>query len=276
VRTYNGPTSSEDGARAIELDVDGNVFVTGVSPGENCFDYTTVKYYPNGDTAWVRRYNGPGNSTDQACDVAVDDSGNAHVTGESYGEGTGHDYATVKYDSNGSKLWVQRYDHLGDKYDGASAITVDPLGNVYVTGRSDNGEAVADYATVRYDRSGRQLWVRRYDGTGLGYDWAHDIVLGDSNDVCITGYSRGQETGDDYCTIKYVETNRWRGDTNGDGVIDGSDIVFLINYLFKEGSTPEPAQTGDTNCTNGEIEAGDIVLLLTYLYREGPPPDCES
>jgi len=71
-----------------------------------------------------------------------------------------------------------------------------------------------------------------------------------------------------------VETGRWRGDANGDGVIDGGDIVYLLNFLFRDGPAPDPVQAGDTNCTCGEISAADVILLINYLYRGGPPPDC--
>ena len=59
------------------------------------------------DTAWVRRYNGPGNSGDQARAIAVDGSGNVYVTGGSDGSGTSGDYATIKYDPQGNELWVK-------------------------------------------------------------------------------------------------------------------------------------------------------------------------
>jgi hypothetical protein len=39
-----------------------------------------------------------------------------------------------------------------------------------------------------------------------------------------------------------------RGDVNGDGVINVSDVVYLINYLFINGPVPPPLQAGDTNC----------------------------
>jgi ABC-type phosphate/phosphonate transport system substrate-binding protein len=55
------------------------------------------------DTAWVRRYNGPGNSTDGAYAMAVDGAGNVYITGGSYsGSATFGDYATIKYVQTGA------------------------------------------------------------------------------------------------------------------------------------------------------------------------------
>jgi len=45
----------------------------------------------------VRRFNGPGNSSDYAFAIAVDGSNNVYVTGWSAGSGTDYDYATIKH-----------------------------------------------------------------------------------------------------------------------------------------------------------------------------------
>ena len=91
---------------------------------------------PNGDVyeAWVARYNGTGNSYDEAIGVAVDNSGNVYVAGTSRGSGTLNDYATIKYDSAGQRQWVALYNQPDHPDEQLNAMTIDASGNVYVTG----------------------------------------------------------------------------------------------------------------------------------------------
>ena len=63
------------------------------------------------------------------------------------------------------------------------------------------------------------------------------------------------------------------GDANGDGVIDVGDVVYLVNYLFKNGPAPIPLQAGDVT-RDGVVAVGDVVYLINYLFKNGPPP-CE-
>ncbi len=63
------------------------------------------------------------------------------------------------------------------------------------------------------------------------------------------------------------------GDANGDEVIDGSDVVYLINYLFRGGDPPVPVDAGDANC-DGEVTSADVVYIINYLFRDGDPPPC--
>ncbi|HEX9916666.1 MAG TPA: choice-of-anchor Q domain-containing protein [candidate division Zixibacteria bacterium] len=68
------------------------------------------------------------------------------------------------------------------------------------------------------------------------------------------------------------------GDANGDGQITVSDVVYLINYLFKGGPPPEcPPQPylscGDANC-DGKVTVSDVIYLINYLFKGGPPPGC--
>jgi hypothetical protein len=137
------------GASAIAVDGSGNIYVTGISVN----DYATIKYDSNGNELWVARYNGPGNSYDEACAIAVDDAGNIYVTGRSTGSGTSYDYATIKYDPNGNELWVRRYNGPGNSYDSAKAIAVDDSGNIYVTGESYGTGTESDYATIKYSQN---------------------------------------------------------------------------------------------------------------------------
>src|SRR5262245_45022036 len=84
--------------------------------------------------AWSARYNGPGGSADEPGAIAIDAAGNTYVTGGEDGPNwnadnpfTGHDFCTIKYDPQGNRVWVARYDSGGS--DRANAVAVDSAGN---------------------------------------------------------------------------------------------------------------------------------------------------
>ena len=206
LRRYNGQGNGQDNASSLVLDGSGNVYVTGLSTGIGTgYDYTTIKYNSSGDTLWVKRYNGPGNGVDGASSIAVDRYGNVYVTGNSTGIGTGYDYATIKYNSNGDTLWVKRYNGPGNESDVASSIAVDDLGNVYVTGNSTGNGTGSDIAIIKYNTYGDEMWIQRYNGPGNGVDGASSIAVDSSGSVYVTGSSDGIGTGWDYVTIKYSQ-----------------------------------------------------------------------
>jgi hypothetical protein len=218
--------------------------------------------------AWVRRYDGPEHFSDSAVAVAVDESGHVYVTGSSWISQTDCDYLTIKYSPNGNMSWLRRYDGPASGRDHAADLALDNIGNIYVTGVSSR-----DYATVKYDSSGNEVWVRRYNGPDDGPDVASAIAVDDYGNVYVTGTSRNSGSREDFVTVKYVQTGLWRGDANTDGIIDLGDVVYLVNYLYKGGSAPDPLTVGDCNCDQ-TIELGDLVFLINHLFRDGPPPDC--
>lgn len=101
VRRYNGPKSGYDEAKAIAIDGNGNAYITGASTGsETRSDYTTIKYDSSGNEEWVHHYNGPANRLDEAVAIALDNN-RVYITGNSEGNGTGTDFATVRYEAVG-------------------------------------------------------------------------------------------------------------------------------------------------------------------------------
>ncbi|HNX48811.1 MAG TPA: dockerin type I domain-containing protein, partial [Thermoanaerobaculaceae bacterium] len=60
-----------------------------------------------------------------------------------------------------------------------------------------------------------------------------------------------------------------RGDVNGDGNVDVSDVFFLINYLFAGG--PNPVGQADVNGDNS-IDVQDVFQLINHLFAGGPAP----
>lgn len=257
VRRYNGLGNYEDFANDITVDLNGYVYVTGYTWDDFAFgfyNYTTLKYSPDGDTLWVRRYDGPGNSSDAAHSLAVDDSGNVYVTGWSVGIGTSYDYATIKYSPNGDTLWVRRFNGSGNDQDMAIGLAVDQIGNVYVTGASDNTFSIPDYTTIKYAPNGDTLWVRNYNGSGNGEDRPYALAADDSGNVYVTGWSWGGATKGDLTTIKYDSQGNLLWDRRYNGSGNSADIGWDVK-VDKKGKV---YVTGGTLSLTQHMDFGTI------------------
>jgi hypothetical protein len=62
------------------------------------------------------------------------------------------------------------------------------------------------------------------------------------------------------------------GDVNLTGTLTSADIIYLVNFVFKGGPTPNPCEaSGDVGC-NGTVTSADIIYLVNHVFKGGPPP----
>lgn len=62
-----------------------------------------------------------------------------------------------------------------------------------------------------------------------------------------------------------------RGDCNADAIVDISDAVCILNWLFLGGARPGCVAAADTN-GDAAADLSDAVRVLQHLFDGGPPP----
>ncbi len=119
--------------------------------------------------------------------LAIDKFGNEYVAGNFYapfilvGRDTLFNHSTwtsdfyvAKYNHLGNLIWVRSVG--GSQHEYAGGVTVDPMGNVLVTGTYQTSHLVIGHDTlqwggnvfvVKYDSSGNVLWARASSGGGV-------------------------------------------------------------------------------------------------------------
>lgn len=204
----------EDAAFDLAVDHAGNVYITGYSLNTpymtDCF---AARYDPSGNLMWTAYYNGPGNGNDYGYAIDLDSQGNVYVAGHSRGIGESNDdYVTIKYNSDGVEQWVVRYDGPGNTPDRATALMVDDLDNIYVTGGSPDSGTSTGFATIKYNSAGVEQWVVQYHDPNT-FAGVRDMTIDDSGNVYLAGHiDQGQGVNANYLTIKYDSSGveQWR------------------------------------------------------------------
>jgi Beta-propeller repeat/RTX calcium-binding nonapeptide repeat (4 copies) len=135
-------TSDYEWIWSADTDSQGNLYLCGWTLGSfpgntnaGSFDSFLTKYDKNGNQIWMRQFGTAGD--DQAFKLTIDNSDNIFVTGYTDsnlgGPNTGlYDAWVTRFDTNGNRGWSQQFGT--NDVDQANGISVDNLGNVYVTG----------------------------------------------------------------------------------------------------------------------------------------------
>jgi len=65
------------------------------------------------------------------------------------------------------------------------------------------------------------------------------------------------------------------GDNNANNKVDLGDIIFLVNYIFKNGPEPINKPMSDVN-VDCVLNLGDLIYLVNYIFKGGldPLPGC--
>ena len=111
---------------------------------------------------------------------------------------------------------------------------------------------------------------------GFSYYWNFSSLTEGQYYISATGTDNSGHLGNGFtrttlsCAVDYVPS-----DANGDGRVNISDAVYLINYIFSGGPEPKPFHmNGDSNC-DGRVNISDAVYLINYIFSGGEPP-CNS
>ena len=215
---------------SISVDVIGNTFITGYYEGIVDFDPNAgianltsngnrdiflAKYDSNGSYLWSNSIGGSTN--DYSLSIVVGNLNNIYITG--FFEGTAdfdpsagianlisngnRDIFLAKYDSNGSYLWANSIG--GSNMNEGNNVTLDNLGNVYITGYFFNtayfdpsvgianltSEGFHDIFFAKYDENGNYIWANNVgSSTSIG-DIGNGIAVDASGNIHLTGYFSG-------------------------------------------------------------------------------------
>lgn len=301
VQRSDGSGSGTDRPSKVAIDPSGNPVVTGRSDNVADYDYLTIMYNTaNGAPLWSAIYDRTHN--DWATDLVINPSnGNIYVTGRS--RLTDYDYATICYNSGGTQIWATIYNNgVGD--DRATHIKLDPAGNLYVTGQSDvdpNPTYNYDIATIKYNSSGTQQWVKTFGGAALNDEVPAGLYVNASGDADIVGYTDADPSANvsnNFIAIKYNTsgTALWSQIFSGTGTANdvpagitedsfGNVIVTGFSEIIpqKDGITIKYNSTGALQWTkyyNGTgdnsdmanamaADAGGNLLVAGYVTEYG-------
>ncbi len=251
---------------AMALQPDGKV----VMVGGFCCDFILARF--NADGSLDDSFDGDGKVTtdlaggfngDQAQGVAIQSDGKIVVVGFTrvFSANPEFNFALARYDTNGS---------LDTSFDGdgivtsgvageASAVAIQPNGNIVVAGRVDG-----DFALARYSANGTLEFSVTTDFGGV-FNEAQNIVLQPDGAIVVSGKPIGDSD--------YTDIARYDADGNLDSSFGSAGKLTLVGQTVGAGLALQPdgklVLVGSTLPTGPT--AATIDFALTRLNSDGSP-----
>lgn len=203
----------------------------------------------------------------------------------------------AKFDPSGSALLYSTY--LGGVEDDyCEAVDVDLHGYAHVAGYTysydfplanplfDVLTGVPSAIVATLSPAGNELPFSTYLGGSQG-DLARSIFVDEVRNVHVSGYTLSPDfplvdpfqsvrLGTRDAFVSVIEMGCCFGATGNidydpvDGV-NGLDVVYLVNWLYKGSSAPACLGEADVD-GDGYVSSGDAIYMVNYLWKLGPPP----
>lgn len=240
---------SLDWANSIAADSSGNCYVTGYfnSSTINFDNYTLTnaavtqveeffiaKYDSSGQVSWAHSISGT--DKEAGASLATDPGGNSYVTGyfksPSLVVGTdtllnhgNEDLFIAKYDAAGNVIWARSAGGVSD--DRAISISIDSMGNSYVTGNFHSPKLIFEADTLTNSNNSYDVFVVKYDAMG-NVMWARKAA-GSNNDYAASVSAK--VNGDCYITGNFESIAlRFGTDSLINSSMAGGDDLFIAKY----------------------------------------------
>jgi hypothetical protein len=206
-KTYDGSAHNTDYPYAVSTDLTGNIYVAGSCfiDGSSNTDFCLIKYNADGDSQWVKTFDGSYSLGDEAFLICIDENNNLFVGGNRYGGnplsgGSGTDFCLLRYNLSGDLEKSFIFNGTGNDEDYLNDFTIDNFGNLFLVGESySNNTTYRDICVAKFDSTANFKWQTTYSGTS-GIDRGYAVAVNDFDEVVVVG-----EANYDFFTIKYKQ-----------------------------------------------------------------------
>jgi len=150
---------------------------------------------------------------------------------------------------DGTLLWEQRFDGLGNGYDLALEMDIGPLDTVSVVGIEAGADGFEKFTTITYLADGTEDWVSRYESSFPGNirAWGFAVRVADDGSVYAAGDAINLAGGLDYALLKYDATGTLVWERLFDGLYGLADGVWDMTL----GPNDEPYLSGISETGTG-------------------------
>lgn len=260
----------------LAVDSNGNAYVESVDADSDAF--VTIKYDVNGNPAWTNYFKTSSTSQESAADIAVDAAGHVFVTGSTFDSYTGSGCLTVKFASDGSVLWANRFviDGVGGSGGSGERVLVDQQQNILVA--VDMHSIYGNrYAVVKYSNAGAALWTNVVTAVNYAGGGVPQITVDPLGSVFLVGGTPGATTAD-FTMFKYSSagvplwTNRFVDPNAGAQEFYGARTDNAGN-LYCEIESGSPSGSANFNYVTVKYAANGTALWTNRYNGPGNAAD---